>query len=99
MIMDDTNNKMRKQLFENKDNNSSKELSIQDKVYNTLDETNEIVDEMSGLLDDLKTIQIETGKEISVHNKKLDKLSKDTCKANVRAESATSRARNIIKKS
>lgn len=71
--------------------------SQEEQFYAIIDDTDQQLDQLSGVLDDIKGISLDMGVELNEQNDRLDALRHDVDKAAPRMDSAIKRSRAILK--
>jgi len=71
--------------------------SQEEQFYRIIDDTDQQLDQLVGVLDDIKSISLDMGVELNEQNDRLDALRHDVDKAAPRMDSAIKRSRAILK--
>merc|ERR1712137_1294823 len=71
--------------------------SQEEQFYKIIDDTDQQLDALVGVLDDIKSISLDMGVELNEQNDRLDALRHDVDKAAPRMYSAIKRSRAILK--
>jgi len=71
--------------------------SQEEQFYKIIDDTDQQLDQLVGVLDDIKNISLDMGVELNEQNQRLDALRHDVDKAAPRMDSAIKRSRAILK--
>ena len=71
--------------------------SQEEQFYKIIDDTDQQLDALVGVLDDIKSISLDMGVELNEQNDRLDALRHDVDKAAPRMDSAIKRSRAILK--